>query len=210
MRLLLSLLILLLVGSCKPGVARHGIHGKDTLLIAVVPLGGFSSDLAKKACAELSSFYGVKTKLLQARPEFEAARLKGTQRYSASQILNLMKAEIPAGCDRLLALTSSDIFTSKMVNGYENPYWGIFGLGYQPGRVCVVSDFRLKKFRKQHDELLVNVVLHESGHNYGLAHCNRDTACLMNDARGTIKTLFRERKWLCPACRKQVELGRGS
>lgn len=135
---------------------------------------------------------------------FESARLSGTDRFSADKILTLLKGAMPRGCDRMLGLSSRDIFSPKTVKGQKIPYWGIFGLGYQPGNACVVSDFRLKKFNGKTEDLTVNVVLHECGHNFGLPHCSADSACLMNDAKGTIQTLFREKKWLCPSCRKKI------
>lgn len=49
------------------------------------------------------------------------------------------------------------------------------------------------------EERLTKVVLHELGHNLGLDHCNKPN-CSMEDAGGTIKTVDRENKEVCPKC----------
>ena len=55
------------------------------------------------------------------------------------------------------------------------------GLGYRPGRSCVVSDFRVS--HKNKNQQFYKLVLHELGHTEGLSHCKEKT-CLMRDAEG--------------------------
>ena len=80
--------------------------------------------------------------------------------------------------------------------------WGIFGLGSMNGHTCIVSTFRLKK-GKQGERLLtkrlVDVVNHELGHTFGFKHCP-NTGCLMEDAKGTIKTVDNSNGKFCKKC----------
>ena len=64
---------------------------------------------------------------------------------------------------------------------------------------------RLVKFTGKTNDFVVNTVLHEIGHTFNLDHCDKDERCLMNDAKGTIATLYKEQKWLCPACVKLLK-----
>jgi len=60
------------------------------------------------------------------------------------------------------------------------------GLGYCPGRACVVSTFRAGKKKVSQivfERRMVTLSLHELGHTYGLEHCPVSD-CLMKDAQG--------------------------
>lgn len=103
---------------------------------------------------------------------------------------------LPEGCETVVGLTQKDISTG-------NPDWGIFGLGYQPGNACIISVYRLRgSSYQQYEERFIKVLLHELGHNSGLPHCSYNEECLMNDAKGTMATVDKEKKWLCDNCRK--------
>jgi archaemetzincin len=85
-----------------------------------------------------------------------------------------------------------DISTTK--NGIKD--WGIMGLGYRPGKSCVVSDFRMAV--KNRNQQFYKVVLHELGHTEGLPHCKTKT-CLMRDAEGG--NHLDEEKDFCKNCK---------
>jgi archaemetzincin len=70
------------------------------------------------------------------------------------------------------------------------------GLGYRPGKSCVVSDFRLSC--KNKNEQCYKLVLHELGHTAGLPHCKVKT-CLMRDAKGG--NPFDQEKSFCGECK---------
>ena len=74
------------------------------------------------------------------------------------------------------------------------------------GLPCVVSTYRLKRGRatkKKFFNRLVKVVNHELGHTFGLGHCPIRN-CLMEDAKGTIKTVDRETGKLCNLCKDKL------
>lgn len=173
----------------------------DTLYIQ--PFYPASAAWAQHEAAELHAFYQVPVIVLPERKIWDTAR-SATGRYSADILLHCLTSIERARGHKILGLTTYDIHTHK--NNIAE--WGIFGLGRCPGDQCIVSDFRLRKFKGRAQGFVTNVVLHEIGHNYGLPHCSADEKCLMNDAKGTIATLYREQKWLCPHCR-QVLAERG-
>ena len=105
--------------------------------------------------------------------------------------------------DNILIITEKDICYNK---NKSNPEWGIFGLGSQPGRTCIVSTFKLKRGASQQKTLerLEKVALHEIGHNLGLDNCANNKQCMMSAAKGTIKQVDNERVWFCEKCREQL------
>ena len=93
----------------------------------------------------------------------------------------------------ILGITHHDISTTKK----PIPDWGVMGLGFQPGKACVASDFRLKRKKS-----FWKVAIHELGHTAGLKHCPVKT-CLMRDAEGRDQT--GEEKDFCSSCRERLK-----
>jgi archaemetzincin len=182
-------------------VHKKQIVAKDSSITALLPLGEMPDSRVHLMARELQQFYGMKVIVMPRSAMPEEGRLKGTSRYSAPAMLAWLKRQKPANCDRILGLTHLDIYTRKG----PYPHWGIFGLGYKPGVACIVSDHRLRQFGKRTDTFLTLVTLHEIGHNLGLPHCEKHPSCLMSDAKGTAKTLFAEKKWLCTNCKSMLK-----
>lgn len=185
----------------KPPIVNRAKH----TVIYIQPFVDYPQSRIDIVNKELILFYRIKTKVLPYKRIYEFARLHGTMRFSADRILDDLSKKIKEPSEKILGLTSYDIYTPKEVQGVNYPYWGIFGLGMKPGKSCVVSDFRLNQFGNRTNEFLINVVLHEIGHTFGLEHCDKNKRCLMSDAKGSGKTLFNEEKWLCPNCRKLLQ-----
>ncbi|MBS1634953.1 MAG: hypothetical protein JST26_03455 [Bacteroidetes bacterium] len=142
---------------------------------------------------------------METRPMPESAYYKERDRYRADTLLNYLKRNHDTLSDIILALTTHDISTSK---GNIKDY-GIMGLGFNPGNVCIVSSYRLSKDTKSQKQIsnrFIKVVLHELGHNFGLTHCTYSKTCYMQDAEGSIKTIDRSEKYLCENCRKHLIL----
>ncbi len=76
---------------------------------------------------------------------------------------------------------------------------------------CVVSTHRIKKDNPSQEkfrERLAKVVLHEIGHTLGLEHCAYNQFCLMNDAKGSVRTIDKEKKLLCKQCLEKISYTR--
>ena len=84
---------------------------------------------------------------------------KPRNRYRADLILKYIN-QLPGNHDHYLAVTTHDISTTKGAV-YD---WGVMGLGYQPGKSCVISTYRLKTANTAlFKDRFIKVALHEIG-----------------------------------------------
>ncbi|OYU95203.1 MAG: Zn-dependent protease [Bacteroidetes bacterium B1(2017)] len=115
-------------------------------------------------------------------------------RYRADSLLKLLNKLCPSD-GVILGICYSDISSTKGIH----KDWGIMGLGYCPGKACIISNYRLKGANKL--EKLGKLALHEYGHTQGLKHCSTIT-CLMRDAEG--KDHLNEMTGFCESCLKII------
>jgi len=115
-------------------------------------------------------------------------------RYRADSLIKYLSNKTPAS-HITIGLTSKDISTAKA--GFAD--WGVIGLGYCPGKACVVSTYRLAG--KDIASQLYKLCLHEWGHTLGLPHCAVST-CFMRDAEG--KNPFNEETGFCNNCKAKL------
>lgn len=175
-------------------------------VIAVLPLGRVDTLVVRQVKEGIERFFPVRVSVLAARELPAAAYYKPNARYRAEKLLDFLDGVFvlaDTGTIRIIGITEADISTTK-ADVYD---WGIFGLGSMPGSACVVSTFRLGRGKVADDKFfirLVKVVNHELGHTFGLDHCPVPR-CLMEDAKGTIRTVDEETGELCPACRARLD-----
>lgn len=112
-------------------------------------------------------------------------------RRRADYLIRFLNQKAKAG-ELLIGLTNKDISTTK--NGKQD--WGVFGLGFMPGKSCIASSFRLKGNKQ---EKLFKVAIHELGHTQGLPHCPVKN-CFMRDAKG--KDILEEETNFCSNCKE--------
>lgn len=144
-------------------------------VIVIQPLGNFELEQSNKVLSEIKTI-NPNVVLRVTIPFPEKAYYKPRNRYRADSIIKNLKNYI--GKDSVIVgLSNCDISTTK--NGIKD--WGVMGLGYRPGKACVVSNFRLSL--KNKNQQFYKLVLHELGHTAGLPHCKVKT-CLMRDAEG--------------------------
>lgn len=186
------IILLLLAGSCKHKPSGLSETTKNSS-IHIQPLGDFPSEQANYVLKELNKMY-PKVMLHKAIELPAAAYYKPRNRYRADSIIRILLRSTEMN-NVTIALTDKDISTTKgMIEDY-----GIMGLGYQPGRSCVVSTFRLKKQNLKSQ--LFTVAVHELGHTRGLPHCSVNT-CYMRDAEG--KNYIDEETGFCKNCKKHL------
>ena len=129
------------------------------------------------------------------------------KRYAASSVIKHLKEVMPDTVQYIVGITNEDIYTTKKdkwgnIRKPESTYkiWGILGLGYKPGKSCIISTARLYSDNEyQYMERIIKITLHEIGHNYGLDHCT-DKNCLMTDAAERISTVDNAKNHLCSKC----------
>ena len=170
---------------------------KYTTHVAIKPYHDVSNELVELVSKELEEFYHIKTTILSRGEMPDSCKKPYKKRYNANKILDYLKFEKPNDIPFILALTTKGIATKK--EKYDE--WGILGLGSRPGPVCVVSTANMGKDVERLRNRLIKVCLHEMGHNFGLPHCEYgDKRCFMRSAKGTVKTVDEEEKFLCIQC----------
>jgi archaemetzincin len=147
--------------------------------IDIQPFKGISADIVNFVYSELRKVH-PDVRLLKPIPLPKRAYYPKRNRYRADTLIYIMRGQTKDG-RVTVGLTNKDISTD---NG-NIPDWGVMGLGYQPGKSCVVSTFRLSK--RNLKEQYFKVAIHELGHTQGLPHCPNKT-CLMTDAEGKNNT----------------------
>jgi archaemetzincin len=194
--------------SCKnspqKSINKQG-EEKKVLKVSLLPYENFDTSLIAFVQKETEQFYNCEVTILKAVHLPSSAFYAPANRYKADSLLQYQKGMLTNSINAIAGLTNKDISTTLK----NKPDWGVFGLGFCPGKACVISDYRLRKASNALPllkERLIKVVLHELGHNFGLLHCTNNAECLMTDAGGTIKQVDREKKWLCDSC--QFKLSR--
>jgi archaemetzincin len=159
--------------------------------IVIQPFEDFPISFTKCIANELKAMYAgvvvIRKPIL-----FPIHTLNQTQtRYRADSLIRYLSSNTTDGF-LTIGLTQKDMSTTKGTN----KDWGVFGLGYCPGRSCIASSYRLKGENKL--EKLFKVAIHELGHTQGLKHCQIKT-CLMRDAKG--KDNLNDEKEFCFKCK---------
>lgn len=187
--------LVFIVFSCAKGKEEHSKINQKVIVIQ--PLGNFKQEKTEKIFAEIKRI-NPNTIFRKNIPFPKNSFYKPRNRYRADSIIKSLKNNI--GNDSVIVgLSNFDISTTKN----EIKDWGVMGLGYRPGKACVVSDFRLSA--KNKNQQFYKLVLHELGHTAGLPHCPVQT-CLMRDAEGG-NPLDKEKSF-CSSCKKFLK-GKG-
>lgn len=185
------LILLFIFISCTNTKEQH------QKIIVIQPLGDFNIEQAKSVFNKIKTI-NPNIILRKNIPFPKNSYYKPRNRYRADSIIKTIKNNV--GQDTVIVgLSNCDISVTKG----KTKDWGVMGLGYHPGKSCVVSDFRLSKRNKEVQ--FYKVVLHELGHTEGLAHCATKN-CLMRDAEG--KNHLDEETDFCFKCKKHL-IGKG-
>jgi len=175
------------------------------IVIALQPFIDFDTTLIPELKEGITAVYGGASIVVLPQVDLpSSAYYKPRNRYRAEKLVAWLADTASPSPTKIVGLTSTDISTTKG----KHADWGIFGLADINGRACVISTFRLGTgtgTRHTLIERLVKVVNHELGHTFGLFHC-RSTGCLMEDARGTIRTVDRSDGEFCDRCTKLLEV----
>lgn len=203
-RLALLGLVLLILTSCDNNSKyTFGLlDGQDQEKISIVPLNGASKEDIDLAKRELELFYNCVVEVLPKNEIPKSYIVPGSNKYSSEKILDFLDYQYKSEEGKVLGLINNTISCKeRKLNGVVYKNWSILGLGNISGKTCVATT-NLKKNKKHR---LTNVVIHEIGHTLALNHCDRDSRCLMNDAKGIAKTIDKEQKWMCQFCKNHIK-----
>lgn len=119
--------------------------------------------------------------------------------YHSTRIIAMLEKQIQSTpLDRLLGITDYDIYAPGMNF--------VFGEARLPGRVGVVSTYRLKptglERHRLYTERVVKEAVHELGHTLGLNHCE-DNSCVMHFSE-SLEDTDNKSSALCDTCRRAL------
>ena len=136
-------------------------------------------------------------------PPFEPEEAFDSRRnqYHSTRILAMLEPELTRlSVDRILGVASLDLYIPGMNF--------VFGEARLPGRVSVVSTYRLKSGPTKDGDLLhdrlVKEAVHEIGHMVGLKHC-ANPLCVMHFSQRLSDTDLKSPD-LCESCRPQLRM----
>lgn len=182
-KLIFIFLIFSSINCKKPSIFSLTDHSQDQV-IAFQPLDDFNVQEIYWLVNEISGFYNKRVIVLKSINLSATFIDPETKMYSADSIIMLLSGLQNDTIAEVIGLTNKPIFTIKEADRESYFDEKIFGMGYEPGNACVVSDYRIRTtnttiFRYR----LRNVIIHEVGHNLGLSHCE-DTKCIMSTNNG--------------------------
>ena len=204
-----SAIILCLQGCVKEHNFMHSSNKQKS--IAIQPFGDFDTIQLNYISREIESFYGNNTIVLKPGtipPGFLLA--DEVSLYSADSLLRLLSFSLNKDIVEVIGLTDQEIYTTKKNSrsGYKTvPDYtirSVFGMSYQPGNCCIISDYKLRTAdTTRYNRRLRTVVFHELGHNLGLSHCEINN-CIMSEKNGSLPLLDSCCSNYCEECRNRL------
>lgn|SRR5690242_11825617 len=198
----IQLMILFFLSDCKgPQILRFS---RTDQVIALQPLDTFPENVAQQLSTRLSDFFNKRVVVLHAMhiPLKPSGKIVGE--YSADSIINMLSAEKNDTIIEVVGLADFDLYTIRTIQRGSYYDEGIFGLGYEPGNACVISDFKLKNKNEEiYLRSIENAVLHEIGHNMGLPHCD-NKKCVMSLSFASVYGLQHYIGDYCNKCRNKL------
>jgi len=194
--------------ACKPETYNNNYRSifkksSKNKVIAIQAFEEFPQSLVILIDSNIRNFYQCQTIILKKIPLPANTFYTPRNRYRADSLIRFLRQQIQNDADHIIGLTTMDIShtNSKSID------YGIFGLGFCPGKSCVVSTFRYQKNVDENifHERFIKICLHELGHNMGLPHCNT-SKCFMQDAKGKISTVDQTKIQLCTSCKNKLRL----
>lgn len=181
---------------------RHGLSNKQ-VKIAILCIGSVSTETLRV----------IQNGLREAFPKTDCTVLEGDmpipenaynhirRQYHSTHILAKIKEFARSDVDHVLGVIDVDLYVPRLNF--------VFGEAYSPGKVAIISLFRLKQEFYGHPpdtklflERAVKEAVHEIGHTMSLGHCE-NRLCVMFFSNSIVDT-DRKRAVFCEKCYQMV------
>ena len=194
--------LVILLSNCKKSSIFSLSDTKRKQIIAFVPFADYNVLEITSVINEVSHFYNKKVIILNPVDMPGNFFNPVIKQYSADSLIMLLSKLRNDTIIEIIGLTHKPLFTIKQAKPMDYFAETIFGMAYQPGNACIVSDFKFRTIDiKIYNQRLRNVIIHETGHNLGLSHCN-DDKCIMSENNGDVKILDNSENDYCRKCKK--------
>jgi archaemetzincin len=184
-KMLLGFTILFSFGLSKP---------PQNMTIVIQPFEGMPKEQVDYITKEVKKIYPY-VEVLEEIPLPKNCMNFSKSRYRANLLIEYLDRRAEKGTC-VIGLTHKDISSTK--GKYAD--WGVMGLGYCPGKACIISNYRVKGTDRL--DKLYKLSIHELGHTQGLPHCP-SKGCIMQDAKG--KDRFSQEYGFCKKCTKHLK-----
>jgi archaemetzincin len=171
--------------------------------IYIIPLNGVNQNDVLLSSNELQNFYHYNVIVLTQDVIPSNIKSQTSGKYNANKILKFLGEKYGYLGGKIVGITNVNISTKRTLNDVTYNDWSILGLGAIGGQSCIIST---KNMITNHNDRLSKVTIHEVGHTLGLAHCDYDPKCLMNDAKGKASKVDSEEKIMCNQCKNKLGL----
>ncbi|MCS4542361.1 MAG: archaemetzincin family Zn-dependent metalloprotease [Euryarchaeota archaeon] len=175
------------------------------IILKLLPIESVQHSVLENISSGIKEIFGEIFEVQTAKEGLEVpkdAYNSSRKQYKSEAFLELaQKLPKHSRVDRILAVTNVDL--------YAHPLNFIFGQAQKPGKVALISIYRLnprfygQTFDEQlYKDRIVKEAVHELGHTLGLAHC-KDIKCVMVFSNSIIE-VDRKKKYFCEKCWSEV------
>ena len=165
--------------------------------IIIAPVEAFATDLLERIGSEIQRIYGWEAKVQPLLGSIDFAYDALREQYHSTAVLEKLAARAPENTQKILALTTVDLFIPILTYVYGEAQLG--------GTACIISTYRLENEEAggypgsaAFENRIIKEAIHELGHTFNLRHCPNHT-CIMHYCR-SVADVDRKSDRLCRHC----------
>ena len=183
-----------LVNSSQQSATHNSTFRPGSIIIA--PIDDLEPEIIKLISQAVQDTFGYGTEIIALLPDVDFALNPDRNQYYSTMILEKLAAAAPDQAEKVLAITSADLFIPILTH--------VFGEAQIGGKACIISTYRLKEdlgpdVLASFNQRVVKEAIHELGHTFNLRHCP-DQTCCMHYCR-SIKDVDRKSEQFCRYCK---------